>query len=82
MADLAERLEFRVTADEKAQWEETAKLLGLSLSEFIRRACNARPVPCDDCGGEDSECNCDCGHNYCGCGCHHAEEKWCLRRPQ
>jgi hypothetical protein len=36
---MSERVEFRVPADVLARWRRLARKAGLSLSEWIRRAC-------------------------------------------
>lgn len=38
------RVDLRMTAEEKSGWERCAKMAGVSLSEWIRRMCNREVV--------------------------------------
>jgi hypothetical protein len=37
------RVEFRATRSERARWRLSAAIAGLTLSEWLRRACNEQP---------------------------------------
>lgn len=45
-----ERLELRVTPDERAEWEKAAKLAGIPLGTWMRRAARAQVRRCSLCG--------------------------------